>query len=210
MAAFFMPTTPWLNKCIWATLVLSMAGIVAVYLRQAVSTPPLPVLHPTGDFQLTNQLGHIVGKSSLIGHPTVVNVIFSRCPTQCHRLSQRMSQLQGKIGPEVQLLSLSADPGYDTPEVLTQYGRKYDADSTHWWFLTGTKAEIYRYATGDLLFTVLENPDPAHAKLEDLFIHSADFAILDGQARLRAVVHGEEPEALAQIVQVLNQLRHER
>ncbi len=187
-----------------------MAGIVAVYLRQTLSTPPLPVLHSTGDFQLTNQLGTVVGKSSLTGSPTVVNVIFSRCPTQCHRLSQAMARLQAKIGPEVRLLSLSADPGYDTPEILLRYGRKYDADSAHWWFLTGTKAEVYRYATNDLLFTVLENPDPAHAKLEDLFIHSADFAILDKAARLRAVVHGEEPDALTHILQVLDQLRHER
>lgn len=205
-----MAVTPWWNKWIWATLVLSLGAIIAIYLHQEFARTPLPVLHPTGDFHLTNQLGNVIGKESLMGHPTVVNVIFSRCPTQCHRLSQQMSRLQARIGPNIRLLSLSADPAYDTPEVLTRYGQKYAADVGHWWFLTGAKAEVYRFATSDLLFTVLENPDPSHANLEDLFIHSADFAILDDQARLRAVVHGEEPDALNRIVEILDQLRHER
>ncbi len=201
-------TASW-NKWVWASLIAGVVGVIAIYVRQTVTVPPLPVLHSAGAFQLTNQLGVAVTDGDLHGSLTVVNVIFSRCPTQCHRLSQQMGRLQSLVPPGTRLVSLTADPDYDSPEVLSLYGRKYKADPQRWWFLTGPKAAVYRYATSDLLFTVLESPDPAHAKLEDLFIHSADFAILDGQARLRAVVHGEDLDAESRVVALLERLRRE-
>lgn len=198
------------NRWIWGVLVAGVVGVIAIYLRQMLAVPPLPVLHSGGAFQLTNQLGMAVTERNLLGSPAVVNVVFSRCPTQCHRLSQQMGRLQSRVPQGVRLVSLTADPEYDSPAVLSLYGRKYQADPQRWWFLTGPKAAVYRYATSDLFFTVLENPDPAHAKLEDLFIHSADFAILDKESRLRAVVHGEDSDAEARIVAVLNRLQRER
>ena len=61
----------------------------------------------------------------------------------------------------------------------------------------------------DFKFNLLENAEPAKARLEDLFIHSTDFAVFDRVGQLRAVVHGEEPDAVTRIVTLLRQLQRE-
>src|SRR5690625_5469938 len=38
---------------------------------------------------------------------------------------------------DIHFVSFSVDPEYDSPEVLTEYGKEYVADFTNWRFLTG-------------------------------------------------------------------------
>ena len=197
------------QKIVWGGLVAALMAIGVIYFLSATRRSPLPVISQVNPFAATNQLGEAVGADALRGHVSVVNVIFSRCPTQCPKLTQQMARVQAAVGPGVRLLTLTADPGYDTPEVLKRYAQRNGADPAKWWFLTGTKAEIYRLATNDLKFSVLESANPAEAKLEDLFIHTTDFAIVDRAGRLRTVVHGEEPDAPAQIVALVKQLQRE-
>lgn len=178
--------------------------------RRGPESAPLPVIRQLSEFRLTNQLGAAVNLDSVRGHPGVFNVVFSRCPGQCHRLSILMSRLQTNLPPGVRLWSLTADPAFDTPEVLDRYGRRYGASPERWQFLTGSKVEVYRVATKDLLFSVLENPDPAQASLEDLFIHSGALAVVDAAARLRGVVQSEAPDAVAQVERLLAGLERER
>lgn len=200
-----MTQQPW-QKWLWGLLGAGLIGVVLVYFLQPEPPAPLGMLRPAGTFSLTNQLGAPVTERDVWGDVVVANVIFSRCPTQCHRLSQLMARVQRRIPTGVRLISLTADPGYDTPEVLARYGQKHGAQTDKWWFLTGPKPEVYQHATSNLLFTVLESPDPAHTAIENLFIHSTDFAILDTQARLRAVVHGEDADAEEQILARVRQL----
>ena len=197
------------QKTVWGGLVAALLAIAAVYFLSATRRSPLPVISRVNAFAATNQLGEAVGAESLRGNVAVVNVIFSRCPTQCPKLTQQMARVQAVVGPGVRLLTLTADPGFDTPDVLKRYAQRYGADPAKWWFLTGTKAEIYRLAVSDLKFSVLESANPAEAKLEDLFIHTTDFAVVDRAGRLRTVVHGEEPDAPAQIAALVKQLQRE-
>ena len=62
---------------------------------------------------------------------------------------------------EVQLVSLTTDPDFDTPEVLSQYARKFQADTRSWKFLTGTKEEIVRVSTQEWLLVMLERGRPS-------------------------------------------------
>lgn len=198
------------QKLLWAILVAALVGVGVAYVVTESRRVDLPVIGSLKPFTLTNQLGAPVTAESLRGQVVVADVIFSRCPTMCHRLSQQMAKLQAGIPSGVRLLSLTADPVYDTPSVLAKHGQRYGSDPAKWWFLTGTKADVYGVATNSLLFSVMENPEPEKAKLEDLFIHSADFKILDKQGRLRAVVYGEETNAVERIVGLVRQLRRER
>ena len=199
---------PRFHKLIWSILIalfLVGIGVALVAELRRTSLPVLGRLHP---FTLTNQLGLAVSPSALQGKVVVVNVIFSRCPTQCHQLSQKMAALQKVLGAGVLLVSLTADPQYDPPAVLTQYGRRYGTDPQRWWFLTGPKSEVYRVAEKDLLFTVMDTGE-ANPKLEDRFIHAGNFVILDRQGRLRASVAGEEPDAEQRILELVRQLSRE-
>ena len=104
------------------------------------------------------------------------------------------------------MVSLTADPEFDTPEVLRRYGLEYQASPDRWWLLTGRKSEVYRVAISDLKFAVVESGEPS-PKLEDLFIHSADFGVLDSQGRLRFVIHSEDSDAEEQVIRAVKRLK---
>jgi protein SCO1/2 len=197
------------QKWIWFGLVLSVVTLAILAMVMESGKSNLPVLSEIRGFTLTNQLGSVIGPSDLTGQVSVANVIFSRCPTQCHRLSRQMAELQKRLPSGIRLISLTADPSYDSPEILRQYGERYGADAGRWWFLTGTKVEVYRVAEKDLLFSVMDTGD-SNPRLEDRFIHSGTFVILDRRARMRAVVQGEEPDALDRIAAIVTQLKRER
>lgn len=193
------------DKIIWIGLVGVMGWVVFRFM--SLDRAPLPVLGRISDFNLTNQFSQVVNRTNLEGRIWVADVIFSRCPTQCHRLSQLMARLQSGIpdNAPVNFVSLTADPAYDTPEVLNRYGERYKANPARWWFLTGTKAELYRFAMQDLKFTVVENSTP-NPKLEDLFIHSSFFVIVDGKGQIRAVVQAEKASAEYDVAAIVNRL----
>lgn len=192
-----------IQRGLWGALIASILAVSVAYFRSLNAPPVLGQLHA---FNLTNQLGQPVGRDSLRGRVTVVNVVFSRCPTQCRRLSAQMQRIQARIPSGVRLVSLTADPEHDTPEVLKRYGMEYQTFPDRWWMLTGQKAEVYRVAISDLKFAVVESGDPS-PKLEDLFIHSADFGVLDSQGRLRFVIHSEDSDAEDQVIRSVKRLK---
>ena len=77
--------------------------------------------------------------------------IFTRCPGPCPLLSLKFSQLQqkldGRLGKDVVLLSISIDPRHDTPEVLKEYAQRYSANLTGWKFLVGNTRETIMTAS---------------------------------------------------------------
>jgi protein SCO1/2 len=194
---------------LWGVLV---AVIAAISFRFATSTqrPPLPVLSQLRDFRLTNQLAEPVTLDSVRGQVGVYNVIFSRCPGQCHQLSEQMKALQVAAPAGIRLFSLTADPNNDTPAVLSKYGIRYGAEPGRWQLLTGSKRDVYQLAVSNLLFSVVDNSGSTNVPLDQLFIHSTDFAIVDRAGRLRRVVHGEEPDALPRILETCTLLSRER
>lgn len=204
-----IPKENQVQKWIWVALIVAVVALATLAMFMETGKPALPVLSEVRSCTLTNQMGRVIGSADLIGQISVANVIFSRCPTQCHRLSRQMAELQKRLPAEVRLISLTADPSHDSPEILRQYGERYGADMDRWWFLTGTKSQVYRLAEKDLLFSVMDTGD-SNPRLEDRFIHSGTFVILDRKARMRAVVQGEEPGALDRIAAVVTQLKRER
>ena len=196
----------------WVALTSSMLLVALVFLRGSKRLEEaFPVLVPAGNFDLTNQFGLKVQGKDLDGYITVIDVIFSRCPGQCHRLSQQMRRLQQAVpvGLPVRFVSLTADPEFDTPEVLRRYGERYGAEMATWHFLTGSKSEIYRWAQSDLKFSVVEN-DPSNVTgLEDMFLHSAAFAVLDRKGRLRAMIQSEDADSNERLLRCVTSLSRE-
>ena len=76
------------------------------------------------------------------GRPVVLTFIYTTCTTICPVISQTLSQLQAKLGPErdkVHLVSISIDPENDTPARLREYAAKFGA-GPEWQHYTGTLA----------------------------------------------------------------------
>ena len=115
--------------------------------KQEVSFPE-PV--PAPDFTLIDQDGNPVQLSSLRGKVVLLDFIYTSCPGPCPLLSRKFSQFQKtlgeRVGKEVVLLSITVDPQYDTPAVLKEYARRYQADTAGWKFLTGSTQAIVTVA----------------------------------------------------------------
>ena len=76
--------------------------------------------------------------------PVMVHFIFTTCTTICPVQAATFSQVQRTLGDEaseVQMISVSIDPEYDTPAKLQDYAKKFRA-GPQWEFLTGTPEQM--------------------------------------------------------------------
>jgi protein SCO1 len=106
----------------------------------------LPRLWEVPDFALIERSGQSVARADLLGKVWIASIIFTRCVEECPLVSSHMARLQDAFAaePDVRLVSITVDPAYDTPEVLTRYAQSFAAQPQRWLFLTGDKATIYR------------------------------------------------------------------
>jgi len=101
-------------------------------------------------FDLTNQNGERISLDTFRGQPFVLTFVFTRCPLPnfCPRMSNNFEELQTAIKggsgalAETRLLSITLDPDYDSPKVLSDYAAFHHADRKIWSFATGGEKEI--------------------------------------------------------------------
>ena len=101
-------------------------------------------------FSLTNQNGERISLDTFRGQPFVLTFVFTRCPVPnfCPRMSNNFEELQAAIKAgsgtlaTTRLLSITLDPDYDTPKILSDYASFHDSDLKIWSFATGDKKEI--------------------------------------------------------------------
>jgi len=100
--------------------------------RASVSKTPVAL----SDWQLQDGAGNYLRLQDLDDEYLFVNFIYTRCPTVCRTLGSRYSQLQDHIddnaGSSVTLLSVSIDPGFDTPLRLQQYKQRHGGQDDSW------------------------------------------------------------------------------
>jgi len=199
---------------VWGGLTLVILTILGAYVASSLGTlhrPALPVLGRVSDFALTNQFGRAVALADLRGQIWVADIIFTRCPGPCTTMSRSMRELQSALPPTqpVQLISLTADSEFDTPEVLKIYGEKFGAAPGRWQFLTGKKLDLYRLATKGLLLAVDEIKADERTSPDDLFVHSTRFVVVDKHSRVRGSFDGTEPASRQKIVETVQTLLRE-
>jgi protein SCO1 len=214
LAAMTKPRKP-LEWVVWGALLATIGGIVAAFLWSQIANiraPELPVISALPEFNLTNQSAQLVTKASLLGHVTLADIIFTRCGGPCPEMTRKMSALQQALPdhPSVKLLTLTADPGFDTPEILKQYGSRFNADFNRWSFLTGPKLEIARLAVDGMKLIAEEVPVEKRTTAEDLFIHSTLFVVIDKQARLRGSFDSLEPDFETKVRAAIKKLLKEK
>jgi protein SCO1/2 len=211
---------------IWGALVLVIAGVAGAFVWSKVgggaSGRTLPILGEISDFKLTNQNNQAISLAELRGQVCVTDVIFTRCPGPCAKMSRRVAELQGSLpaSAPVKFISLTSDPDYDTPAILKKYAERFGADSQRWWFLTGPKQEIRRLEVNDFKFVVAEKKADEREIPEDLFIHSTHFTLVDQKGRLRgwtdqegkvhAYFDSEDPTTRAELLSAVKQLLREK
>jgi len=212
---------------VWGGLAVIIAAISGAFVWKKLAagglsgSNPMPVLGQLPDFVLTNQTGQAVSLADLRGQVWVADVIFTRCPGPCAKMTRHYAELQAALplNQPIKLVSLTSDPEYDTPKVLNKYANQYGADSNRWWFLTGDKLQIRRLAVNDFKFVVVEKKPEERDVPEDLFLHSTWFVLVDRQGRVRgwtdsegrlhAYYDSENPDERAMIPSAIKQLLRE-
>lgn len=146
----------------------------------------LAVIRPAPDFTLTTQDGGKLRRGDLQGKVQLVSFIFTTCNGTCPATTHRMGQVQEELRRRgllkdngVKLLSISLDPGRDTPEVLRRYARLYDADDKHWSFLTGSPDDVNKVIAD---WGMWAKP-AANGQLD----HPSRIFLVDGQGRIREI-----------------------
>lgn len=138
----------------------------------------LPALFDAPKFQLTDETGKPFGSAQLHGKVWVADFIFTRCQGLRPMMTRHMHDLQTQTASTpLQLVSVSVDPTYDTPAVLTQYAHKNHADLSRWHFLTGSKMATWNLSKG---LKVAVEPDPGGQ-----VFHSDRFLLVDGYGQVR-------------------------
>jgi protein SCO1 len=176
----------------------------------------LPVIGAIAGFTLTNQTGSAASLADLRGRVWVADIIFTRCPGPCLKMTRQMKELQDGLPPasQAKLVTLTTDPDFDTPTVLRAYAERFRADTNRWMFLTGTKQEIAKLAIDSLKLTAIEKKPEERASPQDLFVHSTIFVVADKQGQLRGVFEttgeGIDPQKVkTEILAAVRQLERE-
>jgi protein SCO1/2 len=138
-------------------------------------------------FSLYDQHGNVFSPAQVRGRWVVMNFIYTRCPiaTMCPASTQRMMDLQaaGRTAgrTDLELISLSLDPVYDTPSVLKDYADARGIDLANFRFLTGPEA-----AVRDLLhqFGVIVEPG------ENFLKHTLSTLLINPEGRIVHRVDG--------------------
>ena len=126
------------------------------------------------EFELTERSGKSIQSQDLRGEPYIACFFFSTCPGTCTRQSNQMQLLQNKFkGKPIKFVSISVDPEIDTPNVLSEYADKFQANKDRWLFLTGDMGYIIRIGTEKFFLSGVEKRG-----------HPDKFCLVDAQGDL--------------------------
>ena len=169
-------TQPMMPRLLLAAVVLLAAGCRDQGEPAAAPVGPWQAMvdewtdgDPIPDFELIDQSGEAFRLSRYDDDHLLIGFVFSRCavPAACPLTMKRMTEVSEQWaaieargdagGHTLQLLNVTLDPEFDTPEVLARYGAAYRADFQRWPLATGP-AELVAPGLPSL-FHVLAVPD---------------------------------------------------
>jgi len=143
------------------------------------------------DAALIDQDGKVRRLSDWRGHRLALTFVYTRCPLPefCPLMNQHFRTVQSTLAKtpalaDVQLLSMTLDPAYDTSKVLKPFATGAGADPARWTFLTGEPAEAARFMEQ---FGILVERDPSN---EVQITHNLRTAVIGADGRLKTVHTG--------------------
>src|SRR2546429_1342200 len=174
------------NPFFWAFVV----GCVVItsmrpLLRRIPAAPP--VIRELPRFELVDARGKPFGSDDLRGHVYVASFFFTRCQSICPALMKDLARLERRYHDDgldsIRLVTISADPEHDTPQVLRTSGDRYGVDPARWILLTGPVDAIRDLAIRG--FQVgLGEAQTTPGGLVDV-AHTGKLLLVDAQGRLR-------------------------
>jgi protein SCO1/2 len=168
---------PW--GIFWGSLVGLFFVVIALgVINQAdKSRSNLPFYGEVPVFEFTERRGETFNQADFLGKISIVDFIFTRCQGACPIMARAMRPLyQLYEGYDaIQFVSISVDPEYDTPEVLSEYAIRQGVTDNRWVFLNGQLQEVVRVSEEGFLLPADQLP----------MGHSTRFVLVDQKGQIR-------------------------
>jgi len=167
--------------------------------------------HTISDFTFLNQLGDTIRKADVLGHIFVTDYFFTTCGGICPKMTTQLQRVHREFlnDPHFLILSHTVNPKIDSVEVMYKYARRFEADPTKWWFLTGSKEELYTMARKSYLVVPDEaDPNFDHGAESD-FIHTENFVLIDPDGRIRGMYDGTNEAEVSELIRDVYDLKKE-
>ena len=160
----------------------------------------LPVLVQLPDFALRDQTGESFGSEQLQDKPWIANFVFTRCPTTCPIQTRNLAKFQKQLknipgGEQIELVSITVDPNFDTSAVLADYAKQMQADPERWHFLTGSREDIWDLCKKGFKLAVDDAPPEAPSPI----MHSSRMMLVDRKGRIRGFYEGTTREGMNEL-----------
>jgi len=169
-------------------------------------SPPLSFVQP---FSFTNQDGNRVTEKDIAGKVYVAEYFFTHCEGICPIMNNNMRLVYEEFKTDTNFLILShtSDPDRDSVGQMKYYADSMKVDTRRWVFLTGRKDSLY---TAARVSYTIDDPVNNLKSMEDQFIHSQFWALVDKNGDVRKVIDGLKESEVKSLIKAARRLLKEK
>ena len=191
------------KKLVIAFLFILMLGSFGFYVIDKAAKSRIDNIGFIGQvpsFSLTNIDGSIITEKTLNNKISIISFIFTQCEGACPIMSENMATLQERFSKsdDIQFLSITTDPDFDTLDILNQYSSNYSKND-NWFFLRGDILDVINLSEKGFFLSAALLPAG----------HSTRFVLVDKELNIRKYYEGTVEsnifELQSDIVTLLNQ-----
>ena len=181
-------------------LMLGSFGLIVIDKAARSRIDNINFIGKVPSFSLTNFDGSIVTEKQLNNKISIVSFMFTQCEGACPIMSNNIATLQERFSSskDIQFLSITTDPDFDTLDILNQYSSNYSKND-NWFFLRGDIIDIIDLSEKGFFLDAKLLPAG----------HSLRFVLVDKELNIRKYYKGDEisniVELQSDIVTLLNQ-----
>jgi protein SCO1/2 len=177
-----------------SSLVPSSAG-----LEFSVKPGREPTIRDVENLKFTTSEGRPFELKQLNGQVWIGSFFFSSCPGPCRQINLAIAGMAKELADkDIKFVSMTVDPDNDTPKVLHDYGRSFEADFGRWYFLTG-KFDDARRVCQDVFAMPI-----------DRRVHTERLILVDRSGRRRGIYSTGEPAQMRALRRMIDQLLGEQ
>ena len=192
-----------MSKKIWFYSLFFLVLIVGFYFMLTRLIPGfgkvgLPQISKVRDFSFLNQNGERITNKDVEGKVYLAEFFFTTCPGICPKMNTNLRPIYEKYknNPDFLILSHTVNPSTDSVGQLKHYADSMGVDSRHWIFLTGKKDSLYLAAR---LSYQLDDPKNNFSPIDEQFIHTQYFALVDKNGNVRSIIDGLKKDELIEM-----------
>ena len=162
----------------------------------------LPVMSYVQPFTFTDQNNQKVTEQNFEGKVYVAEYFFTTCKGICPKMNANMQIVYEKYknDKDFAILSHTSMPETDSVPLMKAYEEKMIGKSpdfaARWYFVTGSKDSLYKMARQSYL---LDNEHNNYDNIEEEFIHTQFFALVDKDNRVRGIYDGLKKDEITRL-----------